>query len=541
MDMTVATRVSLLVTGLLFSQQIWCAPDRFEIDFPNHARLVYSAPVSPALRRTFGQGWTHLTVTRPDGSTLPIMPDETLGADGSVIFSTVGANARSRDGRYVVLDVTRNGVTETEDSKPSVESRAFCPILDTRTGCVARDDTGAVCAGAWDDKNAVWHSQLDSGKTVSQSMTTLEKPTAKAVWTQFGQARSPDIKPFLRVALGFENLLACDPPNAENAGYYAQIRTALGPGAHAASDRSAGGSVPADVGASPTWTVKADRSWLYGRPSVGSNRHGYLIRGDHVAVIGEQKPDWVKVRYARSGNPPIEAWLKREDVSSLTIAAQQSELRFHLPGGATIVYSKPVNPQDSLPERVWKTAVFRFPNGTSFGLLPRAGESNADAGTQTEPPSDSNISPSGQYVVVARDEQGTVSTGPGQPESEQDREYCSMIEIRTGCITADQTGEICGAGWQAGRPAQWGTDEQTRSMLTSDRPSASRQLAFIRAGQPPKLTILDDSGADNLLRCDPPSQANRETYRKIATALEAAGAHSDARLIGRAISNAGDN
>ena len=78
-------------------------------------------------------------------------------------------------------------------------------------------------------------------------------------------------------------------------------------------------------------------------------------------------------------------------------------------------------------------------------------------------------------------------------------------------------------------------------MLTSDRPSASRQLAFIRAGQPPKLTIRDDAGADNLLRCDPPSQANREIYRKIATALEAAGAHSDARLIGRAMSNAGDN
>lgn len=541
MNMTIATRVSLLAAGLLFSQQIWCAPDRFEIDFPNHARLVYSAPVSPALSRIFGPGWTRLAVTRPDGSTLPILQDETLGGDGGVIFATVGANARSRDGRYVVLDVTRNGLTETEDGKASVESRAFCPILDTQTGCVARDDTGAVCAGAWDDKNAVWHGQLDSGKNESQSMTTLEKPTAKAVWTQFSQAKSPDIKPFLRVALGFENLLACDSPNAENAGYYAKIRTALGPAAYAASDRSARGSMPANVDASPTWTVKVDRSWLYERPSAGSNRHGYLIRGDHVAVIGEQKPDWVKVRYVRSGNLPIEAWLKRQDLSSLPIATPQSELRFHLPGGATIVYGKPANPQDPLPERAWNTAVFHFPNGTSFGLLPRAGESSADSGTQMEPPSDSNISPSGQYVVVARDERGTVSTGPGQPESEQDREYCSMIEIRTGCITATQTGEICGAGWQAGRPAQWGTDEQTRSMLTGDRPSAIRQLAFIRGGQPPKLTIRDDSGADNLLRCDPPSQVNREIYRKIAAALEAAGAHSDARQIGRAISNAGDN
>lgn len=82
------------------------------------------------------------------------MPDETLTADGGVIFSTVDASARSHDGRYVVLDLTRNGVTETEDGKPFVESREFCPILDTQTGCVARDDTGVVCGGSWDDKRA---------------------------------------------------------------------------------------------------------------------------------------------------------------------------------------------------------------------------------------------------------------------------------------------------------------------------------------------------------------------------------------------------
>lgn len=223
-------------------------------------------------------------------------------------------------------------------------------------------------------------------------------------------------------------------------------------------------------------------------------------------------------------------------LSSLVAAAPQSTLRFALPGGAAILYSNAANPQDPLPERAWKKAVFYFPNGATFDLLPGAGESDDGGGTQMEPPSNSNISPSGEYVIVARDEQGTVSTGPGQPESVLSREYCSMIEIRTGCITADQTGEICGAGWKAGQRAQWGTDEQTDMMLKSDRPSARRQLGFISAGQPPKLTIRDDSGADNLLRCDPPSSSNRESYRKIAAALQAAGAQADARLIDDALS-----
>lgn len=222
-------------------------------------------------------------------------------------------------------------------------------------------------------------------------------------------------------------------------------------------------------------------------------------------------------------------------------ASPRSTLRFALPGGAAILYSDAANPGDPLPQRAWKKAVFYLPNGATFSLLPRAGESNEGAGTQMEPPSDSNVSPSGRYVVVARDEQGAVSTGPGQPESVLDREYCSMIEIRTGCITADQTGEICGAGWLAGQRAQWGTDEQTELMLRSDRPSARRQLGLISSGQPAMLTIRDDFGADNLLRCDPPSPANREIYRKIATALDAASAHDDARLIASALANANSN
>ncbi|MCA3804473.1 hypothetical protein, partial [Burkholderia sp.] len=44
------------------------------------------------------------------------------------------------------------------------------------------------------------------------------------------------------------------------------------------------------------------------------------------------------------------------------------------------------------------------------------------------------------------------------------------------------------------------------------------------------------SGADNLLRCDPLSSANRESYRKIAAALKVDGARFDAQLIDTALS-----
>lgn len=222
--------------------------------------------------------------------------------------------------------------------------------------------------------------------------------------------------------------------------------------------------------------------------------------------------------------------------SGLASAEPQSTLRLALPGGAAVLYSNAANPQDPLPRRVWKKAVFSFPNGATFGLLPRAGESSTGGGTQMEPPNKWNIAPSGQYVIVMRNDQGTVFTGQGQPEAVLNREYCSMIEIKTGCITAEQTGEICGAGWQPNQGAQWGTDSQTSMMLTRDRPSASSKLTSINAGQPPHLLMRDASGADNLLRCDPLSSANRESYRKIAAALKADGARFDAQLVDTALS-----
>ncbi|WP_148094629.1 hypothetical protein, partial [Burkholderia cenocepacia] len=221
--------------------------------------------------------------------------------------------------------------------------------------------------------------------------------------------------------------------------------------------------------------------------------------------------------------------------SGFASAAPQSTLHFALPGGAAVLYSNAANPQDPLSRRTWKKAVFSFPNGMTFDLLPRVGESSTGGGTQMEPPNKWNISPSGQYVIVMQNDQGTVFMVHGQPETVLNREYCSMIEIKTGCITAEQTGEICGAGWQPSQGAQWGTDAQTSMMLTRDRPSASNKLASIDAGQPPHLLMRNASGADNLLRCDPPSSTNREAYRKIAAALKADGARFDAQLIDTAL------
>ncbi|WGS49127.1 SH3 domain-containing protein [Paraburkholderia sp. D15] len=325
-------RFGFLISALFISQETMGSDQQSVTNFRNRAQLVFSMPVPPILIRKFGPGWMRLTFVRPDGSQLPLLEDEMLGNNGGVIFSMVGDRALSPSGNYLALDLTRNGMTQDEAGKSATASREFCPILDTENGCVSRDYSGAVCGGAWDSKNDVWRSQLDSGRPDMQSMSTLEMPTAKAVWSRYIHSGSADIKPFLRVALGLSNVKACDPPSAENATYYAQIENALGE--EKTTNRTvdlprnkAQSSSMLDLSDLRVRTVRRNHAWLYERPSVGSVRHGYLVKGDKVIVIGEQHTEWIKVRYEREDKSRVEAWMQTKGSRSINIR----RLSFHNP------------------------------------------------------------------------------------------------------------------------------------------------------------------------------------------------------------------
>ena len=50
------------------------------------------------------------------------------------------------------------------------------------------------------------------------------------------------------------------------------------------------------------------------------------------------------------------------------------------------------------------------------------------------------------YLMVHKIEHATLSSGDGQDESVE-RYYCSFIDMRSGCIVRENTGEFCGGAW----------------------------------------------------------------------------------------------
>ncbi|MDG0027128.1 hypothetical protein [Trinickia sp. Y13] len=317
MNIRTFSRIGLFACAVLAAPTAWCGEKPPMVAFSNHARLVMSVPVPANLVHNFGQGWTQLVFVRPDGAAVRLFSEDPLSANGGIVFSVPRDDAVSADGRYVVIDLVRSGVLDAGDGKPTVTGRQYCPILDTATGCVARDDTGDVCGGKWDAKQSAWLDVVGTGE--AQPMTTLPRPTAKDIWTQYSSSKAGGIKGYLDVVHGIDNLKACDPPTANNARYYAAIENALGPATHpprqAIPAAGTASQNPEQPHQQQILTVKSERAWLYAEPSVGSSHRGYLIRGDQVVVIGNDDSGWLHIRYERVGKPSIEAWLQQRDAT----------------------------------------------------------------------------------------------------------------------------------------------------------------------------------------------------------------------------------
>jgi hypothetical protein len=241
MSVLALPRIVLFACAALAASAALCSENQAAIVFANHSRLVMSAPVPESLVGKFGSGWTQLVFVRPDGAAVRLLANDGLTADGGIVFSAPRDEAASADGRYVVIDLTRSGVLETGDGKPTVTGRQYCPIVDTGTGCVVRDETGDICGGKWDAKRSAWLDVVGTGE--AQAMSAFRKPTAEAIWAQYSRARADGIKGYLDVVDGLGNLKACDPPNAGNARYYAEIEGALGP-----ATRTVGQTPPRDAG-----------------------------------------------------------------------------------------------------------------------------------------------------------------------------------------------------------------------------------------------------------------------------------------------------
>ncbi|HDX8595724.1 TPA: hypothetical protein RQN60_002035, partial [Aeromonas dhakensis] len=99
-----------------------------------------------------------------------------------------------------------------------------------------------------------------------------------------------------------------------------------------------------------------------------------------------------------------------------------------------------------------------------------------------------------------------VSLGDGT-EKYVDRAYCSVIDMRNGCIVSDWDGEACGYDWVKSKDVLASSEDKGAEVFDFKvmRPS-------INIKSTPQV-IANKSSLENMLRCDPLNKTNVDIYQ----------------------------
>lgn len=219
----------LSVAVMLHSQICHASADRAPL--LGGAMLVFSAPLTPNEKKIFGPGWKTATYTSAQGEKFNLFPLEELTRAGGVIFGDSIRLRISSTGKYATIDMLRVGVIDPGPSgNPVVQSRQYCPVLETKTGCIVSDQSGEFCAGQWGKQGDRWivPGVMDE---VSGEMLKHQFKDANALWREYvnsvGKPFHLSIREVISSNFGIYNLMACDRLGENNVASYKNIAEEL--------------------------------------------------------------------------------------------------------------------------------------------------------------------------------------------------------------------------------------------------------------------------------------------------------------------------
>ena len=199
--------------------------------FIGGAMLVFSTPLAPSEKKIFGSGWKTATYTSAEGDKFKLFPLEELVQTGGVIFGDSLRIRISSTGKYATIDMLEAGIIDPGPSgKPGVQSRQYCPILETKTGCIVSKQSGGLCAGQWGGQGDRWvvPGVMDDA---SNEMLKYQFKDANTLWEWYintiGKPFRLSILEEVSSSLGIYNLMACDHPGVDNIESYKNIASEL--------------------------------------------------------------------------------------------------------------------------------------------------------------------------------------------------------------------------------------------------------------------------------------------------------------------------
>lgn len=121
----------------------------------------------------------------------------------------------------------------------------------------------------------------------------------------------------------------------------------------------------------------------------------------------------------------------------------------------------------------------------------------------------SKVSPSGNYLVVNSISGNVLDSGNGQKQYVS-KAYCSVIDMRNGCIVSDWDGEACGYQWAKNKDTLTSSDYSDAD--TFDFLSMKPSMDKLKGN----YSALGVSDVNNMMRCDVIGNENIDAYQKLS-------------------------
>ncbi|WP_157646762.1 hypothetical protein [Burkholderia ubonensis] len=306
----------LYVAVMMNSQMCRAGADRTPL--LGGAMLEFSGSLTAKEKNAFGSGWKTATYTSAEGGKFDLFPLEALTPVGGVIFGDSLPLRISPTGKYAVIDMLRTGFIDPGPSgKPEVQSRQYCPVLETKTGCIVSNQSGELCEGQWGKQSDRW---MVPGLTdeASSEMLKHQFNDANSLWKGYvnsaGKPYHLSIRETIFSNLGIYNLMACDLPSVNNIASYKNIAEELKKAGDVMSSEYVTKRlqrVANQGGWNELRKILSEKVFLFDKPNSEYQTKMYLIRGDDVRVLGTMK-GWVKIEYLEKSGRSIQKWIRKE-------------------------------------------------------------------------------------------------------------------------------------------------------------------------------------------------------------------------------------
>lgn len=120
----------------------------------------------------------------------------------------------------------------------------------------------------------------------------------------------------------------------------------------------------------------------------------------------------------------------------------------------------------------------------------------------------SKASPSGNYLVINSVSGGYIEQ-PDGTKKYTDRAYCSVVDMKNGCVVSDWDGEACGYSWKVDQDVLSASEDKDADSFDflSMKPLIDKVTD--------SLSSLSAYEINNLLRCDVPNKTNINRYQSL--------------------------